>query len=268
MAKLGLIFYPFPNVSLQDFLRYAARTGFGYVEIPVGRVWDEKDPAANPEKQAAEVKKMLDDLGLKVGALSSGNDFVLLDEAQVAAQCARMERVLGIAKVLQAGCIRTEGGWPKDSVPPARWAGAIVRCCERLVEPAEKAGIGLAIDNHGLVTNAEGVLEEVFRRIPNRIIGSNLDTFNWRWYGHSMQVVKELWNVCIPRVLHTHLKDGTGSREQYVGKVLGEGEGEAAEAVRRLKAAGCKGVFCAECEAAMPSEEAYAQCLKWMKANI
>lgn len=268
MAELGVIFYPFPNVSMRDFLEYAASTGFEYVEIGVRNFWREDDPDCDAEAEADKVEAMLDETGIKVSALSSGNDFVVLDPDAIRAQCERMARIIGLAGILGAGCIRTEGGGVKDSVPEEQWAEAIVGCCERLVEPAEKAGVGLAIDNHGWVTNADGVLEEVFRRIPNPIIGSNLDTYNWRWFGHSMEKVKELWDVCIPRVLHTHIKDGFGSREGYVGKALGEGEGEAAEAVRRLKAVGYSGVYCAECESKEPSEVAYAKCCEWMKANI
>jgi len=268
MAKLGVIFYPFSDMSVREFVEYAAATGFGYVELFTGNVWDEKDPEADPEAKAKEARAICDGAGIKVSALGSGNDFVVLEEAQIAAQVERMKRILGLAQILGVGAIRTEGGAKKDSVAEAQWADAICGCVERLIEPAKGAGIGLAIDNHGWVTNAEGVLQDVFRRVADPIIGANLDTYNWRWFGHSMAKVKELWDVVIPRTLHTHMKDGFGSLGEYDGKALGEGEGEAAEAARRLKAAGYDGVYTAECEAKEDPKEAYRRCLAWMKANI
>ncbi len=268
MAKLGLIHYRFRDLSLREFLEYAASTGFAYVELQIGDVWDEKDPSADPESAARKVKGELDGLGLKASALSARNDFVVLDEDEVRRQVERMKRVTALAQLLGAGCLRTEGGRPKDSVPPERWAEAIAGCLERLVEEAERTGIGLAVDNHGAVTNAEGVLAEVFRRIESPLIGANLDTYNWRWYGHDAEAVKRLWDEVIPRTIHVHLKDGVGARPDYEGKALGDGELDVAHAVERLKAAGYGGVWCAEYEGKEDDRVGYARCLEWMKANI
>jgi len=268
MAKLGVIHYPFPKLTLSEFLSYAARTGFGYVELQIGDVWKDADASSNPEANAASVKREMDGLKLKASALAAGNDFILLEEEAVKRQVERMKRVVGLAQVLGASCIRTEGGSPKDAVPQARWAEAIAGCLERLVPTAEKTKVGLAVDNHGYVTNAEGVLAEVFRRVECPLIGANLDTMNWRWFGHDLETVKRCWDAVISRTLHTHLKDGVGARAEYKGMALGEGELDLAYAVKGLKKAGYKGVWCAEYEGAEGSEVGYAKCLKWMKKNV
>ena len=268
MAKFGVIHYPFGNLSLTEFLEYAASTGFEFVELQIHDVWAESNSSADPEVAAARVRAQLDGLGLKVSALASGNDFVVLDQAEVDAQVERMKRIMGLAQILGAGCLRTEGGGPKDSVPVERWAQAITGCLERLVETAERTGVALAVDNHGYVTNADGVLAEVFRRIECPLIGANLDTYNWRWFGHDLPTIKRLWDEVIPRTLHTHLKDGVGARSEYVGKVLGEGELDLAYAVSQLKATGYDGVWCAEYEGELDRTVGYARCLEWMKANV
>ena len=256
MARLGLIHYPFPDLSLQEFLDYAASTGFEYVELQIRDVWDEQQPSCEPEAAAVQVKAQLDGLGLAVSALSAANDFVVLDPDEIDRQVERMKRIMALAGALGAGCVRTEGGAEKDSVPPRRWA------------EAKRTGVGLAVDNHGTVTNADGVLEEVFERVRSPLIGANLDTYNWRWYGHDLATVRRLWDVVIPRTLHVHLKDGVSDRQLYEGRVLGEGELGVADAVTRLKAAGYDGVWCAEYEGKEDDHVGYARCLDWMKANI
>ena len=268
MARLGLIHYPFRDLSLREFLDYAAQTGFQYVEVQIRDVWTEQDPACGPEATAAQVKAQLDELGLKASALSAGNDFVVLDQDEISRQVERMKRIIRLAQILGAGCVRTEGGREKDSVPPHLWAEAIAGCLEGLADEAERTGVGLAVDNHGTVTNAEGVLAEVFRRIECPLIGANMDIYNWRWYGHDLESVRRLWDQVIPRTLHVHLKDGVGARAQYKGRVLGEGELDVADAVARLKAGGYAGVWCAEYEGEEDDRAGYARCLEWMKVNI
>ena len=268
MAKLGVIHYPFPKLSLSEFLSYAAKTGFQYVELQLRDVWNEGEASSNPEESAARVRREMDGLRLKASAFAAGNDFVVVAKADVDRQVARMERIMALAQILGAPCIRTEGGAPKDAVPEAKWADAITGCLERLVGAAERTGVGLAVDNHGYVTNADGVLAEVFRRIECPLIGANLDTYNWRWFGHDLDTCKRLWDEVIPRTLHTHLKDGVGSRQGYQGKALGEGELDLAYAVSQLKKIGYNGVWCAEYEGKEGSEVGYAKCLKWMKKNI
>jgi sugar phosphate isomerase/epimerase len=70
-----------------------------------------------------------------------------------------------------------------------------------------------------------------------------------------------------PYVKHTHMKDGTGVRREYVGAALGEGEIPLVGVVESLVEAGYDGVWCAEWEGKGDKGEGYAACLKWMKEN-
>ena len=84
---------------------------------------------------------------------------------------------------------------------------------------------------------------------------------------HALQDPEELYQEIAPLAFHTHMKDGTGSRKDYVGAALGEGEVELGWAVECLKKAGYDGVYCAEYEGREDVAIGYAKCLKWMKAN-
>ncbi len=265
MQKIGLIHYNFPG-SLEDFLRYASENGFEYVEVQFRDVWPEGEE--NPERRAGEVRKLLDRYGLKASALSAGNDFVYLDEEPIKAQVRRMERLCKFAKILGTDILRTEGGRPKPDVPQERWAEAIAGCLRRCVEEfGEREGCRFAVDNHGLITNDAELQVEVFRRVGSDLVGANLDTMNYRWFGHSLETVRRFYEIIAPYVLHTHMKDGIGAREQYRGTALGEGEVDLEWAIRCLKDAGYQGVWCVEYEGKEPVE-GYRKGLEYLRAHL
>jgi sugar phosphate isomerase/epimerase len=264
--KYGIIHYNAPGATLEEFLQYAKDTGFGYVELQVRDVWNPEQ--GEPEPQAEAAQKLLDKLGLQASALSSGNDFVVLEEEAVKAQVERMERICKLAQIIGTNVIRTEGGAPKDSVPEAKWADAIVGCLERCREFIEPMNIHLAVDNHGVVTNNGDLQLEVFKRVGSRNVGANMDTMNYRWFGNDLPTCERYYKEIAPYTFHTHLKDGSGSRGEYKGAALGEGEINLKYAVKCLQEAGYEGAWTAEYEGKEERGVGYAKCLAWMKANI
>ena len=264
--KIGIIHYNIPG-SLEEFLRYASETGYGYVELQISDVWGQG--VENPEAEAEKVAKLVESHGLKVSALSAGNDFVLLDEEEIKRQVERMRRICGLAKILGTNVIRTEGGRPKESVPQERWAEAIAGCLKRCLDFAEEMDIYFALDNHGLVTNDAELQVRIFEMVGSKRVGANLDTMNYRWFGHDLQTIARFYELIAPYVFHTHLKDGTGSRENYRGAALGEGEIDLRKAIECLRKAGYDGVWCVEYEG--PETEGgvgYAKCYRWAAANL
>ncbi len=264
----GLIHYNAPGDTLEEFFRYAAETGFETVELQWRDVWPEGADAQAAHEEARKVKQMLDSFGLKCSQLAAGNDFVLLDADAVRAQVERFRTICELAEILGTAIVRTEGGQPKDEVPEDRWVDAICGCIEKVLEFAEPMGITLAIDNHGWITNNVDVLLAILERLNHPQVGTNLDTMNYRWFGYPVEVLPYIYRRVAPWVKHTHLKDGTGSRSEYKGCALGEGEIPLAAAVEALRQAGYRGVWCAEYEG--PRDQAadgYRRCLEWMRQN-
>ncbi len=266
MSKLGLIHYNYAGKSLDDFLKFTSETGFEYVELPIGDVW--KAETTDPEKSAEAVRAQVESYGLQVSALAAGNDFVLLAEDAIQAQVSRMERIAGLAKRLGTSVIRTEGGAMKDSVPQSRWVEAMAGCLTRCLEFAEKEDIYFAVDNHGLVTNDGDLQVELFERVGSKHVGANMDTMNYRWAGHDLETVGRFYEIIAPYTLHTHLKDGTGSRGNYRGEALGEGELDLAKAISCLKAAGYDGVWCCEYEGRENDGTGQRKSFAWMQAHL
>jgi sugar phosphate isomerase/epimerase len=223
---------------------------------------------SNPEENAGRVRQQVESHGLKVSALAAHNDFVQLDEEAIRFQVERMRRICGLARILGTDVIRAEGGAPKDSVPAERWLEAMHGCFARCVPFLEELSIGLAIDNHGLVTNDGELLHALLQRVNHKLVGTNLDTMNFRWFGHDLPTCNRFYEMLAPHTLHTHLKDGSGSRENYKGAALGEGEINLQHALDCLRQAGYQGVYCAEYEG--PEAQGgvgYRKCFAWLKAN-
>lgn len=264
--KFGLIHYNAPGANTEEFLRFAADAGFDCAELRAGDVWPAGEE--NPERRAEAVRRVADSLGIATSALSGENDFIVLEEEAIRAQVARMKRICDLAEILGTKVIRTEGGRPKESVPEEKWVDAMAECLRRCLEFAEPRGIKFAVDNHGLVTNKPGVLPALFAAVPSDCVGTNLDTMNYRWWGNSVEECDRIYEQVAPKTFHTHLKDGTGSRREYRGCALGEGEIHLEHAVRVLKAAGYNGPWVVEYEGRTDPAEGYRKSLAWMKAHI
>jgi sugar phosphate isomerase/epimerase len=264
--KFGLIHYNAPGDTFETFLDYAAKTGFDAVELFSGIAM--KDGVDSPEKEAEKVRKQVESRGLSVAALGAGNDFVLLDKAEIQRQVERMARVCKIALILGTHVIRTEGGRRKPEVPQDKECDAMAECLKRCCDFIERDGIRLAVDNHGYVTNDGDLQFRLFCKVGSPNVGATMDTMNYRWMGHSVETCNRFYDLIAPYVFHTHMKDGTGSQKDYVGAALGDGEINLKHAVRALRRCNFPGVYCAEWEGRGDKGEGYAKCLAWLKANV
>lgn len=264
----GIIHYNTPGDTIEEFLDYLAATGFESAEIQVADVWPQGEE--NPEGRAEHVAKYMRERNLRASSLTAGNNFCVEDEAGITAQVERMKRVLDLADILGTKILRTDGGWPgEDPRPGMAWVDPICTCLERCLEFAEPRGFKWALDNHGYVTNEWPVQLTIFEKLGSPSIGANLDTMNYRWFGHSIEMLHEIYAAIAPFTMHTHLKDGIGSRENYQGKVLGEGEIPLEFAVKCLKDAGYQGDWTAEYEVRDGDKAADCRkCLDWMRTHI
>lgn len=264
--KVGVIHYNFPQFTFEQFLDYCPEAGFGYVELQIGDVWARD--TENPEAEAEKVLGMVQARGLQVSSLAASNDFIVLDPDVVAFQVERMKRVVRLANILQCPVIRTEGGQPKDSVPESRWVEAMAGCLKRLVDYAEERDVKFAVDNHGYCTNDGDRQLALIEAVGSPRVGVNLDTMNYRWFGHDLPTINRYYEILAKHTFHTHLKDGFDSRENYRGAALGEGEIDLAHAVKCLKDAGYDGVWCAEYEGPPPTDLGYRKCAEWIRKNV
>ena len=266
-TRIGVIHYNWPGFTFESFLEFAARTGFGYVELQSRDVWNDDTP--DPEARAHEVAALLKKHGLKISALSANNDFIVPSGEERRAQTVRMKRVVGLASILGTNVLRAEGGWEKDSVPREKWFDSMVACFRMCAEWLDDVDAYLALDNHGTCTNDGDLQLRIFRAVGSPRLGANLDTMNYRWFGHDIATINRYYEILAPYTFHTHMKDGTGARDGYKGAELGAGEIDLHHAIKCLKDAGYEGCWTAEYEGPEAEEGVgYAKCCRWLKANI
>lgn len=272
MSKIGVIHYNWPGFSFDQFLDYAAQIGCTHVELHTDDIEVEakRDASTQALQEAAQkTRARVETRGLKVSALSAGNDFIQSDAGEIEAQVAWMRRVCHMTRVLgEEAVVRSEGGAAKDSMSEEQQWDSMRECFSKCVPFLEELEVSLAIDNHGTVTNNGDKLINLLQHLNHPRIGSNLDTMNFRWLGNSIEDCDRFYRELAPHVLHAHLKDGFGAREEYKGAALGEGEIHLQVALDALKATGFNGVYTAEYEGSELDGTGYKKCVDWLKSHV
>ena len=267
-AKIGVIHYNWPGYDLEGFVVRAREIGYEYCELQIGDIWDGESP--NGEQTAEETRRLLEKHGMKASTVAAGNDFLQADPAELTAQIQRYRRVCEIIPHAGTNIVRSDGGWNrKGDVPEADWDKMLLEAFKRCAEFLEELDVRIALDNHGLSTNDGDWQLSLIERVGSDRLGVNLDTMNYRWYGHELDRIDHFYEILAPHVLHTHIKDGFGSRQNYKGAALGEGEIHLDCALKCLKQAGYDGSWTAEYEG--PEAEGgigYEKCYKWLKENV
>ncbi|MEW6754232.1 MAG: sugar phosphate isomerase/epimerase [Candidatus Latescibacterota bacterium] len=271
MAKIGVIHYNWPGYDLEGFARRASQIGYRYCELQINDFWDGQ--SRDGEKGAEQVRRMLDRYGLQPSAVAAGNDFIQSDPAELDAQIERYAYVCQIVPHAGTDVVRSDGGWNrKGDVPESRWDAMLVEAFKRVADSLEKHGVRCALDNHGRSTNDGDWQLSLIQRVGSPRLGVNLDTMNYRWYGHSLERIDHFFEILAPHVFHTHMKDGTNDQpfgRAYRGAALGEGEIHLEYAVQCLKAAGYDGAWTAEYEG--PEAQGgvgYEKCYRWLREHV
>ncbi|MBI4491021.1 MAG: sugar phosphate isomerase/epimerase [Deltaproteobacteria bacterium] len=266
--KIGVVHYNWPNYTFEGFLRRASEIGYKYTELQIGDVWDGK--SKNGEMTAEETRKLMEKYGMQASAVAAGNDFIQPTKEELDAQIERFRYVCKVVPCAGTRLLRCDGGWNRSGkVSEHGWDRMLVESFKRVADFLEEMNLRVALDNHGLSTNDGDWELSLIERVGSKRIGVNVDTMNYRWFGHLLPKINHFFEILAPHVFHTHMKDGKGSRKDYKGAALGEGEIDLNYAVKCFKAAGYDGVWCAEYEG--PETEGgvgYEKGYNWLQANV
>ena len=266
--QIGVIHYNWPGYDFEGFVVRAREIGFECCELQIGDVWD--DESTDGRKSAERTRQLLDKHGLKVSAVAAGNDFLQADPDALAAQIDRYKTVCSFVPILGTDIVRSDGGWNREGlVPQDQWDGILVDSFKKCADFLEPLNVRIALDNHGDSTNDGDWQLSLIERVGSDRLGVNLDTMNYRWYGHDLDTIDHYYEILAPHVFHTHFKDGTGSRKDYKGMALGEGEIHLDHALKCLKQAGYDGAWCAEYEGRDGANGAgHEKCYAWLKGKV
>ena len=268
MSKIGAIHYNWPGCDLEGFARRASEIGYRHCELQIRDIWDGE--SKDGEQTAAATRELLAKYGMQASAVAAGNDFLQADGRDLDAQIERYRYVCQIIPITGTDIVRSDGGWNRNGdVPEDQWDGMMLEAFKRCADFLEEYNVRIALDNHGISTNDGDWQLSLIERVGSDRLGVNLDTMNYRWFGHELDQIDRFYEILAPHVFHTHIKDGTGSRQDYKGAALGEGEIHLGHAVKCLKAAGYDGAWTAEYEG--PETEGqvgYEKCYQWLVENV
>ena len=208
--------------------------------------------------------------GCRSRPVAADNDFLQADPDVMGAQLVRYRNLCRAVTLIGTNTLRTDGGWNRAGlVPRERWDAMLVEAFVRCAEFAEESEVRIAIDNHGDATNDGDFQLSLIERVGSARLGVNLDTMNYRWFGHDLSTIERYYRILAPHAFHVHLKDGRNCRADYEGEALGSGEIDLAAAVACLQNVGYDGAWTAEYEGPETAGGiGYEKCYRWMVENI
>lgn len=214
VLKLSLAAYSFrqaldlkkPTMTLFDFIDYAATLPLDAVELTSYYFAEETDEYVAKLKKHAAAKK------LAVSGLPVRCDFCQKDAGKRKADIEHVKKWVGRAADLGAPTVRIfAGAVPKgDTLSQAQQR--VVAALNELCPVAEKAGVLLALENHGGITATPEQLLALVKPVVSPALGVNIDTGNFHTadpyadlakiapYGVCCQVKTELAPAGKPKV--------------------------------------------------------------------
>ncbi len=241
---------PANPMTLPEFIAKCAAWGCDAVELTS---YYFADPPADPYILSLKRAAFLH--GLDISGMPIRTDFCSDDPAQVASQIAYTRKWIGRAALLGAGCIRVFAGGDagKDlNEQRKRCASALQEC---LVD-AEKAGVYLALENHGGIVPGPDELLALVEMIDSEWFGVNLDTGNFHTADPYADVARVAPYAVVAQVKTEVVQ--AGKRQ----------EADLARLIRILRESGYQGYVALEYEAAAPAPQAVPKYLAELRRLI
>jgi len=249
MMNLGFVSAIVPELSFEEVISFAAANGFACVELmcwPKGKA-DRKyagvthiDPGELDTGAAARIKACLQEKRVAISALGYYPN--PLDAALEKAEfyVAHLKRVIDAAALLGVGTVNTFIGRDPMTDLEANFK-RFASVWPPIIAYAEGKGVRIAIENCPMCFTKDewpagknlafspAVWRRMFATIPSKSFGLNYDPSHLLW--QQIDYVRPIYEFK-ERIFHVHLKDGRGSRAEYRGEVLGDGELHLPHAIR------------------------------------
>ncbi|MGQ9629210.1 MAG: sugar phosphate isomerase/epimerase family protein [bacterium] len=238
------------EIDAMGFVRYAESLGVEGVEL-LDFFWKDR------ERELADVIEHMKGSSLEVAAYSISNDFVVENSEERKSVASYIEEQLEVASELGAPVLRVFSGNLKEGLSFDGARGWIVEGMRSVVPVAERYGITLALENHGLLAGRSEQIRGVLDDVGSKFLRANIDTGNFLLVDESpLEAVRNLAD----RAALVHLKDfkkvkpGTPHSyksikgEHFQGTVIGEGEVPLREILKELKAKEYSGYLSIEFE--------------------
>ncbi len=275
--KIGVSSYSFltymrnTQCGLKEVCRIAKEIGFEVIDFT-----DHEPTHGDLGAQAEELRAYCDEIGLEIGAITVGTNFVT-DENAVADMC----RYVDVAVKLGVKVMRFDVcGW----LPPeADWKEAVEKIAPKIREVssyAAKKGIRTCSENHGMVFQEPERMKYLLSTVNDDNYGWLVDIGNFLCRDvDPATAVSE----AVPYIVRAHVKDFlyrkaadydflpegaiviTSGGNWLRGTILGHGDVAVAECVKTLRKAGYEDTFTLEFEGPEDNLTALKHSCSYMK---
>ncbi len=234
--KLGLSNWGMPKIGFDDFVRFAARTGYCGIELTVLPNWSTRLSTLTPGV-VSSCRGLLAELDLDLPAIAAHSPLLSDSRVRVTDSELRLRRAIDLAlefdPIDPPAINTTVGGAPGD------WENDRAKVLDRLgplVEYARAAKVAIALEPHvGSTLHTPQQAVWVLGELGTEGLGVNFD------YSHFLAqgiAVAEAVNQLAPHTLHTHLKGVAGRWPDHKFLVPGEDDYDYAGELALMDAAG------------------------------
>jgi sugar phosphate isomerase/epimerase len=179
------------TMTLFDLCDMAAELGLAAVE-PTGYYFTSEEL-----KYAHAIKTKAHSLGLDISGTAIRNDFCHPDANQRANEIVHVKKWVDIALHLGAPCIRVFAGNEHQGQPEDVARALVVESMKQACDYAGKAGVYLALENHGYLTGTAAELQGFLDAVNHEWLAINLDSGNFTSdpYGNMARIAHRAVNV-------------------------------------------------------------------------
>jgi L-ribulose-5-phosphate 3-epimerase len=222
-----------------------ARAGIRYVEVPaLAPSMGPKhglttfSPEAMDEDTVSALKERILGLGLRpitVTAMCHLND---TGEIEALRRRIDFAQALGCCYVITDSTENTsrDDDWPR-----------LIATLRQLGDYASDRGIQLALETHAGPTRTGRLAKQFLEEVAHPNVGFNYDTGNVIFYNDDVDPAEDIAKI-VDRVVHVHLKDTQGGKEEWKFCAIGDGKVRFPKILETLRKAGFNGPFSLEIE--------------------
>ena len=179
------------NMTLFDLCDMAAEWGLSAIE-PTGYYF-----TSEAFDYAHALRSKAQSLGLDISGTAIRNDFCHPDADQRAKEVAHVKKWVDIALHLGAPCIRVFAGNEHKSQSDDTARALVIESMKEACDHAGKAGVYLALENHGYLTGTAAELQAFLDAVNHDWLEINLDSGNFTSdpYGNLARIAHRAVNV-------------------------------------------------------------------------
>lgn len=224
-----------PNLETQ--LDVMQSEGIHYLDL---RSVEHKNVIDLTNEEAAEIKRSLDDRGMKVASIASPVAKVPISDP-LAAEVAKLRRAIELAKFFEPPYVRIFTFVTPKGESPYKYRDEVRRRMKELARIAEQEDIILLIDNEGYGDNGER-LKDIFEYVNSPNLRLAFDPANF--IVSMVMPMTDAYPLVEPYISYFHIKDARVNTGEIVP--AGEGDGQIRELLAVIKQTGYSGFMSIE----------------------